>query len=111
MPYYSTMWHSKIKKDHPNVLFTLPEIYFKNCKNLHLFGPFGFYKILRDIKQYGLFSFQYRYLSRMLNFAFKILNFDDGRIDLKNKLIPNEAKRQRNELRNKVLLFEPDLYL
>ncbi|RNA39119.1 hypothetical protein BpHYR1_040940 [Brachionus plicatilis] len=28
-------------------------------------------------------------------FAFKILNFDDGRIDLKSKLIPNEARTEK----------------
>ncbi|RNA13334.1 hypothetical protein BpHYR1_040402 [Brachionus plicatilis] len=45
----------------------------------------------------------------MLNFSYKILNFDDDRIDLKNKLIFNEERKLMYGLRNKDLLFEPGI--
>ncbi|RNA06071.1 hypothetical protein BpHYR1_032848 [Brachionus plicatilis] len=45
----------------------------------------------------------------MLYFSYKILNFDNDRIDLKNKLIFNEERKLMYDLRNKDLFFEPGI--
>ena len=71
------------------------------------FNSYDFNIINNFLEQYGLFSFQHRFLSRMLNFSYKIFNFDDGRIELKSKLISNESRSLHYELRNKDLLYEP----
>ncbi|RMZ93674.1 hypothetical protein BpHYR1_032535 [Brachionus plicatilis] len=39
----------------------------------------------------------------------RALNFEDSKIDFKNKLISNEARSLNYELRNKEFLFEPDI--